>query len=121
MTTKKLEIFILANNDELIQRGLMFTKSLPEDKCAFFEFPNEYCCSFWNKNVPYDIDVGFFDCKGKLHQISCLKAHQLQPIKATLKTKFVIEVNKSWFRHNKIALGTNLWDLINLRKLSKNA
>lgn len=115
----KLRINILANNQELIQRGLMHTKSLPEDECAFFIFPQASSCSFWNKNVPYDIDLGFFDSQGKLVQTSVLAAHQEMPIRCGHNVKYVVEANKGWFESNKIDFGTNVWNLVDLKSEEK--
>jgi uncharacterized membrane protein (UPF0127 family) len=110
----KLKINILADNNHKITKGLMFTDSLPQDECAFFIFPYAGKHAFWNKNVPYAIDVGFYDNAGKLVHVGCLEAQQEQPIAPPTSIKYVLETNKGWFEHNGVDVGTHLWNVIDI-------
>ena len=112
----KLKIKILADRDHLIQKGLMFTESLPSDECAFFVFPRAAKHAFWNKNVPYSIDVGFYDNGGKLIHVGALEAEQTQPIMPCDDAKYVLEANRGWFDTHEIKVGSNLWDVLDLEK-----
>ena len=114
---KKLKISILATDDATREKGLMHTASLPEDECALFVFPRIGSHAFWNKNVPYDIDLGFFDERSKLVSIATLQAGQEQAVYGNSKSKYVVEVNKGWFDQNGVEFGTSLWDIVDIPKI----
>lgn len=46
------------------ERGLMGRTGIGKDKAMIFVFESEEPRSFWMKNVPFDIDIVFFDAKG---------------------------------------------------------
>jgi uncharacterized membrane protein (UPF0127 family) len=48
------------------QVGLMHRESVPQGKGMLFIFDYAEPMSFWMKNVPFDIDIAFFDSQGKL-------------------------------------------------------
>ncbi len=60
---KKL-ILEIADNDQSRSTGLMHRTGIPVGTGMLFVFPYEIELSFWMKNVPFDIDIGFFDKNG---------------------------------------------------------
>jgi uncharacterized membrane protein (UPF0127 family) len=59
----KLEV---ADEEGSRQVGLMFRTGIPEGKGMLFAFAEPRPLTFWMHNVPFDIDIGFFDSKGRL-------------------------------------------------------
>lgn len=53
--------------------GLMYRTRLDEEKGMIFVFPYSQPLGFWMKNVPFDIDIGFFTAKGSLDSFHTMK------------------------------------------------
>lgn len=59
----KLEI---ADNDVTRRQGLMNREGIASGEGMIFIFSTENILQFWMKNVGFDMDIGFFDTRGKL-------------------------------------------------------
>ena len=90
------------------QKGLQGREHLNENTGMLFVFnPSKTVC-MWMKNVPIDLDVGFFDEKGKLVSIRHMKA-QTQNTHCSLRPiRWALEVNSGWFNKNRISAGAQL-------------
>lgn len=64
----------VANNDEDRTRGFMNFRELKKHEAMIFVFDNERPLSFWMKNVPYDLDIAYFDKDKKLVSYTTMKA-----------------------------------------------
>ena len=111
----KLNINQIALNEREWSKGLMHTNPLADDQCALFVFDSPRDYSFWNFDVSYPIDVAFFDDSATLIHVGKLDAHQTTPVKSGNKIKYVVETSVDWFNKNNITLGSNLWNLVNLK------
>lgn len=49
-----------------LRQGLMHRSHVPPGTGMLFTYPDERVRFFWMKNVPMDIDIGFFDLKNRL-------------------------------------------------------
>ena len=54
------------------QRGLMNHPPLTSKQAMLFVFEEEDHRSFWMKNVPYDLDIAFFDSNKKIVSITTM-------------------------------------------------
>jgi uncharacterized membrane protein (UPF0127 family) len=67
----------IADSPEERQKGLMFRSRIDEGRGMIFLFPFPQVLSFWMKNVPFDIDIGYFDSKGFLKHFETMKGTSL--------------------------------------------
>ena len=87
-----LNVRFFAQTPEQLSKGLMFSRPLEMDECAFFIFKHLDDHSFWNKNVDYPISLFFLDENYKIKNIGRLDAHQEKPCRAEYPfTKYVVE------------------------------
>jgi uncharacterized protein len=89
----------VARNDEDRSRGLMGRTSIAKGKAMVFVFEEEREISFWMKNVPFDIDIGFFDAKGAYVSHTTMKGTSPMQLESALPSypsigpaKYAVEV-----------------------------
>ena len=89
--------------------GLMHRESLEPNEGMLFIFPEPRQASFWMKNTPLPLDIGFFDAEGLL-----LEVRQLHPFDETLVNShgdnvlIAVEMARGWFRENRVRPGARL-------------
>ena len=110
--THKLNIRFTATSPNDQMKGLMGKNKLKTNEGALFIFGEPKSGNFWNKNVSFSIDVGFFDVKGNLLNVEKLVEEQRYPVFGAGEYKYVIETNSGWFKKNNIKLGTHYKDII---------
>ncbi len=100
---KKLSAEI-ARSDGDRARGLMGRTSIANDKAMVFVFEVERELSFWMKNVPFDIDIGFFDAKGFYVSHTTMKGTSPMQLESALPSyssgspaKYAVEVVPGFF------------------------
>lgn len=87
----------------------MFHKPLKQYDVAFFDFPNENCHSFWNKNVDFPLSLAFLDKEYKILDFKDMdKGSEKSVSPKSNKVKFVVEANKGIFDELNINLGDTL-------------
>jgi uncharacterized membrane protein (UPF0127 family) len=84
--------------------GLMYRNSVPPGTGMLFIFPKEQVLSFWMRNVPFSIDIGYFDSRGRLinaHTMagtSPLQRDEALPTYSSLgAARFAVEVEAGFF------------------------
>ena len=107
----KLNLRFIATTPGDRFKGLMNQAPLKGNEGALFVFGQTKLGSFWNKNVSFPIDVGFFDKEGKLINIEHLDAHQRSPVFGNRAYKYVVEAPEGWFGENNVKLGTHYKEL----------
>jgi len=101
-----LNIILHANKSNELSKGLMFSKPLEKDQCAFFTFPYVDDHSFWNKNVDYPISLLFLDENFKIKHIGSLDKQQEKSIRSNYPLiKYVIEGHVDLPIENDINIG----------------
>lgn len=101
----------IADNPRLLQQGLMYRTELDKNAGMLFIFIGEQKRSFWMKNTFIDLSIGFFDKNKKLVDILDMNAVKsemdLKPprYQSRKPAQYALEVNKGWFKRNKIKLG----------------
>ncbi len=98
----------VADTEELRANGLMGRTSIVQGGGMLFSFPESDVRYFWMKNVPFDIEIGFFDSKGsfvsykKMTATSPLQNEEKLPRYSSEKeAQFAVEVPVGFFSSQK--------------------
>lgn len=101
---KKLQLEI-ADNDQSRSTGLMYREGIAVGTGMLFVFPYDLELSFWMKNVPFDIDIGFFDKNGKLlNSMTMAATSPLQKVESLAHYKsqglamYAVEASAGFFK-----------------------
>lgn len=104
---KKVKIEI-ARTEQQRSYGLMNRTKLDENSGMLFIFDQEQKLSFWMKNTLIPLSIGFFDRNQRLVDVQ-----EMVPItekSTTYVSKkpalYALEMNKNWFKKNKIQIGS---------------
>lgn len=103
----KLDVEI-ANTDKKRSTGLMFRENLSDNQGMLFAYEKEDILYFWMKNTYIPLTIGFFDTEQKLIQILDMDPSNLPKPHVYVSNKpakFALEVNRDWFKMNKISVG----------------
>lgn len=97
----------IADSDIKRAYGLMHREQLNENEGMLFIFSSENYATFWMKETMIPLSVGFFDENRRLFQIESMPVEKGAPYRlyrSKAPTKYALEVNKGWFRKNKIKI-----------------
>ncbi len=89
----------LAVRPDEMQRGLMQRRDLGRDDGMIFIYEKPQQLSFWMRNTPTPLDIGFFTAEGVLEEI-----YQMHPFDETAvpsrstRVQFALEMNQGWYR-----------------------
>lgn len=104
MVCKKSLQAEVAKSEADRSKGLGGRKSIAQGKAMIFVFEEARELSFWMKDVPFDIDIGFFDAKGKYVSHSTMPGTSPLQLDSTLPTyssygaaKYAVEVSKGFY------------------------
>lgn len=98
----------LALTDIERSRGLMGCSKLDPDEGMIFVYPLPDARAFWMKDVPIDLDIGFFDSAGKLLEVYTMRAHCTETVHSKSDDiRFCLEMPSGWFKKNNILPGKN--------------
>ena len=114
----------IAVTPEEHSQGLMFRNSLDRDHGMLFAFNYPKRMSFWMKNVPIPLDIGYFDSNGRLIEIHSLYPYDEKPVFSKSQTiQYALEMNEGWYHRNEIKTGSyiNLEKVIKYVHLRKNS
>ena len=99
----------IAVREEEMQKGLMERRDLGKDEGMLFVYNRPQRMSFWMRNTPTPLDIGFFDQAGKL-----LEIYPLHPFDETAvgskntQLLMALEMNQGWFRENGVKPGAQI-------------
>ncbi len=106
----------LALTDMQRMRGLMHREKMGADNGMLFLFEQPNRQSFWMKNTPLPLDIGFFTRDGVLREVKPLEPFDLTGVQSQRDDiAFCLEMHHGWFAKNNIEAGAQL-DLDALRK-----
>ena len=102
----RLRLVLTADTPIKRYQGLMHHKPLAPNEGALFiyDFPTK--SRFWNKNVSFPIQIGFFDNQHKLIDVQRLDAHQITSVGTNQYFRYALETSDGFF--DKIPIGTLL-------------
>lgn len=114
----------IAVTPEELSQGLMFRNNLDKNHGMLFAFDYPKRMSFWMKNVPIPLDIGYFDPNGRLIEIHSLYPNDEKPVFSKSHTiQYALEMNEGWYHRNKIKTGSymNIEKALEYIKLRKNS
>ena len=99
----------IAVREEEMQRGLMDRRDLGANEGMLFVYDRPQSMSFWMRNTPTPLDIGFFDRSGKLIEIYPLHPFDETGVQSRSDELLIaLETNQGWFRENGIKPGQQL-------------
>lgn len=97
-------------------RGLMNRHEMAPDEGMLFVYPRPIQASFWMKNTPLPLDIGFFTPDGTLVEVYRMHPHDQTSVRSrSNRIQFALEMNQGWFSRNRVRPGAVL-DLNVLRE-----
>ncbi len=110
---KTVRLQLAVRLDEM-QRGLMGRRALGPDDGMIFVYEKPQQMSFWMRNTPTPLDIGFFRSDGSLAEIHPLHPFDERPVASGGgDLRFALETHQGWYRANGIRPGAKL-DLVAL-------
>lgn len=99
----------LAVHPHEMQRGLMERRDLGRDDGMLFVYEKPQQMSFWMRNTPTALDIGFFGADGVLQEVYPLHPFDERTVASRgAELKFALEVNQGWFRESGVKPGAQL-------------
>jgi len=97
-----------------MEHGLMERRDLGRDQGMLFVYRTPVQMSFWMRNTPLPLDIGFFSPEGELKEIYAMLPFDETLIRPQdLRLQFALEMNQGWFHDNGVRPGARL-DLVAL-------
>jgi uncharacterized membrane protein (UPF0127 family) len=98
----------VADNPRARAIGMMFREGTQSARGMLFSSPEPVIQSFWMRNVPFDLDIGFFDETGRLINFHTMKAGNplkkdefLERYTSERHALFAVEVEAGFFAKQK--------------------
>lgn len=92
-----------------MQRGLMGRRELGADEGMLFVYTKPDRLSFWMRNTPLPLDIGYFDAAGELKEIYPLLPFDEAPVASRGdRLQFALEMNQGWYARNEVRPGSRL-------------
>ena len=99
----------IAVRDDEMQHGLMERRDMGPNDGMLFVYARPQQMSFWMRNTPTPLDIGFFDQSGKLIEIYPLHPFDETGVRSRSSDLLLaLEMNQGWFRENGIKPGAFL-------------
>jgi uncharacterized membrane protein (UPF0127 family) len=94
--------------DEM-QRGLMGRRDLGADQGMLFIYQQPDRMSFYMRNTPTPLDIGYFTADGRLHEVYPMYPFDEKTISSrSAVIQFALEMNQGWYRTNEVKTGAQL-------------
>jgi uncharacterized protein len=99
----------LAVTSEEMSQGLMHRRDLQSGQGMLFVYTRPQRVSFWMRNTPTALDIGFFTSDGVLREVYPLFPfdERSQPSQS-VEIQFALEVKQGWFEYKDIKPGDQL-------------
>ncbi len=99
----------LAVKPREMERGLMERRDIKPDEGMLFVYERPQQMSFWMRNTPTPLDIGFFSAEGVLKEIYPLHPYDETPVRSRgTELKLALEMNQGWFVANEVKPGAQL-------------
>lgn len=106
--TRTVQLQFAVTNVEM-QRGLMERRDLQPDQGMIFVYNRPQSLSFWMRNTPTPLDIGFFTADGELREIYALHPYDETAVGSRRRDlQFAVEMNQGWFKANDVKPGDKL-------------
>ena len=87
----------VARTPEEQQRGLMYRRSLAEDKGMLFAYDSDRMLSFWMKNTYIPLSIAFLSSDGVIREIHDMEPESQRTIPSSRSVRFALELNQGAF------------------------
>lgn len=98
----------IAITPEEQHKGLQGVRALGENEGMLFIFIQKQKVCMWMKDVPIDLDVGFFDENGRLIDVHQMKTQTRNTHCSPQEIKWALEMPGGWFEKRKLREGAQL-------------
>lgn len=99
----------LALSPAEMQRGLMGRRELAPEEGMLFVYDWPQSLSFWMRNTPLPLDIGFFDAAGVLREIYPLEPFDEKAVRSRRDDLlYALEMNRGWFASRDVRPGAQL-------------
>ena len=90
------------------QQGLMHRRDLGANDGMIFIYKAPQPMSFWMRNTPSPLDIGYFSEDGVLQEVHQLIPFDETPVRSAQPAKFALEMPKGWYRGHNVRPGARL-------------
>jgi len=105
----------IAISEAEMARGLMERRDLGPEQGMLFVYREPAPQSFWMRDTPLPLDIGFFARSGELAEVYALYPFDETPVRSRgARLQFALEMNQGWYRAHGVRPGARL-DLADLR------
>ena len=102
----KMQLAIRARE---MEHGLMGREDLKSDEGMLFLYETPQRMSFWMRNTPTPLDIGFFTADGVLKEIYQMYPFDETPVMSrSVELQFALEMKQGWFEFNGVKPGSKL-------------
>jgi uncharacterized membrane protein (UPF0127 family) len=92
-----------------MEHGLMGRPRLAGDEGMLFVYTRPQGVSFWMRNTPNPLDIGYLNPEGVLEEIYPMFPFDETPVPSRSKRLlFALEMNQGWYRENGVEPGARL-------------
>jgi uncharacterized membrane protein (UPF0127 family) len=92
-----------------MQRGLMERRDLGKDDGMIFVYEKPQQMTFWMRNTPTPLDIGFFGPDGALAEVYPLHPFDEKTVASRgMQLQFALETNQGWYAANGVKPGQKL-------------
>ncbi|MBI4602672.1 MAG: DUF192 domain-containing protein [Planctomycetes bacterium] len=95
----------VASDEDSRSLGLMYRKSLPENRGMIFVYSKPSKLSFWMRNTEVPLSIAFLDDAGKILQIEDMRPKDEARTVSNHLVRYALEVNRGWFQRNGVGVG----------------
>ena len=99
----------LAVKPKEMEHGLMGREDLKSDEGMLFVYATPQRMSFWMRNTPTPLDIGFFTADGVLKEVYQMYPFDETPVMShSSELKYALEMKQGWFEFNGVKPGSKL-------------
>lgn len=99
----------LAIKPREMEHGLMGREDLKSDEGMLFLYDAPQRMSFWMRNTPTPLDIGFFTADGVLKEVYQMYPFDETPVMSRSEAlQFALEMKQGWFEFNGVKPGAKL-------------
>lgn len=92
-----------------MQRGLMGRRDLQPDHGMIFVYGRPQQLSFWMRNTPTPLDIGYFTADGVLREIYAMHPFDETAVPSVRSDlQFAVEMNQGWYQRHGVKPGAQL-------------
>jgi hypothetical protein len=106
----------IANTEPTRQTGMMFRTKMGKNEGMLFVFEAPSYHAMWMRNTLIPLSVAYMDANGVIVSIHEMEPLTENPHQAAGPVIYALEMNKKWFKNNKVKTGDRI---IGLEKASK--